>query len=178
MRLALLEIMKEKEKNDAKALEEAKVGKLSTQIKKCGIKMGKKLHYLPEDIGAQIYIDGYNIIHFPVILLYEEFMQSDFIQDFPMNTTFREQLSIVLSQPAPWDPDHRYKLDAVDIFFETNISEPVDPKQKVVESDDRYTKVDLDSNLLSVLQDSAHIVPQYPIFVVVARDYHDYKKFT
>ncbi|CAI2371935.1 unnamed protein product [Moneuplotes crassus] len=181
MKIALVKQMKEKKKMEEMALinklENEKMQKLYYLIKSYGIKIGSKLHFLPEDIGANLYIDEYNILHFPVIILYDEFMQCDFIQDFGMNTTFREQLSQVLSQPAPWDPEHRYKIDAVDVFYETNITAPLDADEKIVEGD-KYVKVDLDSELLPVLQDEKHVVPQYPIFVVVAKDFKDYAKYT
>lgn len=137
MAYALGEMMKEKKKMDEMALinklEEAKKLELFSEIQKYGIKVGKQLHYLPQDIGASLYLDDYNVLHFPVIILYDEFMQCDFIQDFPMDSTFEEQLKIVLEHPAPWDPEHRYKLKSVDVFYETNITEPLSAADKVVE---------------------------------------------
>jgi hypothetical protein len=185
MKHSLSEIMKEQQKQQEKAnkislinqLEDTKKKRLFDDIKKYGIKIGKKLHFLPQDIGASLYIDDYNILHFPVIFLYDEFMQSDFIKDFPMNSTFGEQLNVVLAQPAPWDPSHRYALDNVEVFFETNMSELLDSNEKIVESDKKYKKVDLSSTLLTVLQDESHIVPQYPIFIIVAKDFADYEKY-
>lgn len=181
MQLSLNEIMKEQKKMNEMALinklEESKKRKLYSQLMSHGIKIGKRLHFLPEDIQANLFIDDYQVLHFPVILLYDEFMQTDFIQDFPADTTFREQLSMVLSSPAPWDPSHRYNIDNIDVFYETNITEPLDPKQSVVDTDDKYKKVKLDSDLLSVLQESTLIVPQYPIFIVIAKDSYEYGKY-
>mmetsp|Transcript_6918 Transcript_6918/g.6076 ORF Transcript_6918/g.6076 Transcript_6918/m.6076 type:complete len:371 (-) Transcript_6918:21-1133(-) len=181
MQLALTELVKEKKKMQEMALinqlEEAKMKKLYGEIKKYGIKIGKKLHFIPQDIGANLYIDDYNNLHFPVIILYDEFMQCDFIQDFPMLTSFREQLTVVLSQAAPWDPSHRNKLSNIEVFFETNITEPLDSEEKIVEGN-KYVKVDLDSNLITVLKDEKHVVPQYPIFIVVAKDYTDFAKYS
>jgi len=94
-----------------------------------------------------------------------------------MNTTFGEQLSIVLAQAAPWDPSHRYKIDKVDIFFETNMTEPLDSSTKVVSASKTYKKVEMGSSLLSALRDETHVVPQYPIFIIVARDFGDYQKY-
>lgn len=180
MALALKHQMREKKRMEEMALinklEAEKMQQLYKEIQKYGIKIGSKLHFLPQDIGANLYIDDYNILHFPVIILYDEFMQCDFIQDFGMNTTFREQLEQVLSQPAPWDPTHRNKIDNIDVFFETNITKPLDENEKIVEGD-KYVKVELDSLLLPVLQDERHVIPQYPIFIVVAKDFKDYEKY-
>ena len=41
--------------------------------------MGKKLNYVPESVEMQIDLDKYGKLHFPVHLLYDEFMQTDFI---------------------------------------------------------------------------------------------------
>lgn len=181
MSKALTHVMEEKKKMDEMSLinqlEAAKKEKVYKEVMKYGIKIGHKLHFLPQDIGASLYIDDYNTLHFPVILLYDEFMQSDFIQDFPANSTFRDQLKLVLSQPAPWDPSHRYKLDNISVFYETNMSEPLDDRVEVIESDKKYKQVDLDSDLLSVLREESHIVPQYPIFIIVAKDFPEYGKY-
>lgn len=48
--------------------------------KKC--KIGKKVHHLPESVELQIFTDDDNKLHFPVLLLYDEFMATDFIQDW------------------------------------------------------------------------------------------------
>lgn len=172
----LKELVKQKQKMNEmdliNKLEEAKKQKLFDEIRKYGIKIGQRLHHLPQDIGASLYIDDYNILHFPVIILYDEFMQCDFIQDFPSNSTFREQLTVILAEPAPWDPTHKNKINNVKVFFETNMSQPLDDVDKVVSCDKKYKQVDLDSELLPVLQDEHHIVPQYPIFIVVAKDFN------
>ena len=94
-----------------------------------------------------------------------------------MYSTFREQLTTVLSEPAPWDPSHRYKIDKVDVFYETNITEPLDSNVQIVEGS-KYVKVDLDSDLITVLKDEKHVIPQYPIFIVVVKDFTDYAKYS
>ena len=182
MTLALNEQIKEKQKMNEMSLinqlEDAKKEKLFKEVQKYGIKIGKQLHYLPQDIGASLYIDDFNYLHFPVILLYDEFMQCDFIKDFPMNSTFKEQLAIVLADPAPWDPSHKNKLENVEIYFETNMSELLSSSDTVVSCDKKYKKVDMNSDLLSVLRDEHYVVPQFPIFTIVARDYDQIAKYS
>ena len=43
------------------------------------IKVGKRLHEIPVDVNLQIFLDDYKKLHFPVLLLYDEFMCTDFI---------------------------------------------------------------------------------------------------
>jgi len=58
-------------------------------MKEMGIKVGNKLEFLPDKVGSEVWITDGDVLHFPAILLYDEFMQSDVISDFPTNSTFR-----------------------------------------------------------------------------------------
>ncbi|KAI9142630.1 hypothetical protein BKA69DRAFT_1027453 [Paraphysoderma sedebokerense] len=60
-----------------------------------------------------------NTLAFPVLFLYPEQSQSDFITHFYEDTTFSDQLAEILSAPAPWDPQHNFNLDNIDIYFTT-----------------------------------------------------------
>jgi hypothetical protein len=43
------------------------------------VKIGKRVHHLPESLDLQISLDEYKLLHFPVLILYDEFMQTDFV---------------------------------------------------------------------------------------------------
>lgn len=58
-------------------------------MKEMGIKIGKKLDFLPDKVGSEVRITDGDVIHFPAIILYDEVMQSDVISDFPTNSSFR-----------------------------------------------------------------------------------------
>ena len=75
MQLALTELIKEKEMKEIVPDNKLEETKIMNELNKHGIKMGKKLHFLPQDIGANLYLDESNFLHFPVIILYDEFMQ-------------------------------------------------------------------------------------------------------
>ena len=79
MNLALNEKLKENKKMNEMSmiskLEKAKKQKIFKEVQKHGIKIGKQLHYMPEDIGASLYIDDFGDLHFPIIIQYDEFMQ-------------------------------------------------------------------------------------------------------
>ena len=47
-----------------------------------GIKLGKKIHDLPEVVDHSVKLDKNGKLHFPVLILYDEFMVTDFIEDF------------------------------------------------------------------------------------------------
>jgi DNA relaxase NicK len=43
------------------------------------VKLGKVVHHLPQVVDQSITVDKKGKLHFPVLLLYDEFMQTDFI---------------------------------------------------------------------------------------------------
>ncbi|KAI8639276.1 hypothetical protein BD408DRAFT_421687 [Parasitella parasitica] len=57
-------------------------------------------------------------INWPVFFLYPEYKESDYIQSFNETNTFKDHLDVVFEQPAPWDANHQYTADNVEIFFE------------------------------------------------------------
>ena len=57
--------------------------KVFRDIRQKKIKLGKKSHHLPDMYEQSITIDKKGLLHFPVLILYDEFMQTDFIQDWP-----------------------------------------------------------------------------------------------
>jgi muconolactone delta-isomerase len=96
---AILDKAKEEEKKVVKRVEEistmqalAKDKKLSVYRNMRGkkIKVGKKIHYLPEIVEVSITEDSQGKLHFPVLILYDEYMASDFIQDWAEDSTMRE----------------------------------------------------------------------------------------
>jgi hypothetical protein len=135
-----------------------------------GIRVGKKLAFIPDSVGAEARISEGDVLHLPVIVLYDEVMQSDMIQDFGTNTTFRDQLRVVLSEAAPWDTSHKYNIDNIEIFFENNITEPIDPSVKLVKSPKNYVRVELKDTLYDVLSNEYYIMPQFPVFTIIAKD--------
>lgn len=138
-------------------------------MKAQGMKIGKGVSYLPDDVGEEMVIDG-EVLRMPVVLLYDEFGQSELINAFGTNVSFDEQLGLVLDTPAPWDGEHRYSVENVEMFYECNMSEPIDPSTKVAKAAKKYKKVDMDKTLGQVLAEACHIIPQFPVFTIVAKD--------
>lgn len=61
---------------------EDKKMQLYRNIRGKGIKLGKKVHHLPEGIEIPVSVDKKGKLHFPVILVYDEFRQIDVVQDW------------------------------------------------------------------------------------------------
>ena len=79
----------ENEQVNIKQVETIQVGKkdkkmeIYRNLRQKKVKIGKKIHSLPEGgVDLQITQDKGGLLHFPVLLLYDEFMTTDFIQDW------------------------------------------------------------------------------------------------
>lgn len=55
----------------------------------------------------------------PTFFLYPEYNESDLIQAYNEQDTIGEQLAEIFYEPAPWDPEHKYKPETVQTYFET-----------------------------------------------------------
>ena len=80
----------ENEKKRAEALKpietlaENKKLKVYRNMRSKKVKVGNKLNYIPDNVGVdfKIYVDEDEKLHFPVLILYDEYMATDFIQDW------------------------------------------------------------------------------------------------
>ena len=139
--------------------------------------MGKCMNELPASVESSITVDKKLQLHFPVLILYEEFMTTDFIQDWQEDQTFKDELRPLFKDQAPWDREVLYRIDTIEVYFQADMTKPLDPKDKPEKkSTKKYIKVDLKSNLLSQLQHANYIVPQYPVFKVVSKDSEDFRE--
>jgi len=43
------------------------------------VKIGKQVHHLPEIVDVNITEDKQGLLHFPVLILYDEYMATDFV---------------------------------------------------------------------------------------------------
>lgn len=153
-----------------KTLQSDKKIEVYRALRSKGVKLGKKVHHLPEIVDVNIWLDEEGLLHFPVLILYDEFMATDFVQDFREDQKLREQFEPIFSERAPWDEENKYRFDNIEIYFEGDATAPLDPKDKSKDScNQKYIKCDLNQTLLEVLKHKFHIVPQYPVLKVVAK---------
>ncbi|CAF3724603.1 unnamed protein product [Rotaria sp. Silwood1] len=55
---------------------------------------------------------------FPVVFLYPEYAQTDYIKEFHENTKLIDQLSVMFESRAPWDEEGKYTLNQIGIYYE------------------------------------------------------------
>lgn len=68
--------------------------------------------------GAQVFLDDQGTLQWPVLLLYPEHQQSDFISAFCENSCFIDHLGVVFDELPPWDADRKYLPQSLEIYFE------------------------------------------------------------
>ncbi|XP_045158938.2 tetratricopeptide repeat protein 4-like [Mercenaria mercenaria] len=98
--------------------------------------------------GAKVHLDANNILYWPVMFLYPEYTETDYIQMFCENQRIIDHLSHIFgveAEPAPWDQDRRYKPHTINVYFE-------DRDKEVLH------KVNKESTLLKVLQHKRFVV--------------------
>lgn len=132
----LFEIIQETKKQKQKEMNE-KVQKLRNSCQERGIKVAKPVMTNMQTVENSLpYTDEYDCVHWPVLLLYPEHGQTDFICDWPEVVSFHDQLSEVLPENKAkarenpdmlpqWDIKGQYRLDNVDIFYRANWKRPV-----------------------------------------------------
>lgn len=84
---------------------EKKVNSLEPEYEKRGIVVGNNVYNLQRQYEGQVFLDDEGKLHFPVLFLYEEHNQSDFVQDFHEDHTFEEHLNYMFPDGSnpPWD---------------------------------------------------------------------------
>ncbi|CAF0911545.1 unnamed protein product [Adineta ricciae] len=55
---------------------------------------------------------------FPVVFLYPEYGQTDYIKEFHQDTKLIDQLTEMFQSRAPWDEEGKYTLDQMSIYYE------------------------------------------------------------
>lgn len=142
------------------------------------IKIGKTIEMfenLPDNIELKITSEKDGTLNFPVFLLYDQFMGSDFIQTVHESTTLRKFLTPVFAVQSEWDKEHEYRMDSIEVYFHADQTKPIDPKDyPKKKSTKKYIKCDLKQTLLEVLAHDNHIIPQYPLFKIISSE-NDYK---
>ncbi|KAK7155347.1 hypothetical protein R3I93_010093 [Phoxinus phoxinus] len=93
-----------------------------------------------EATGARVFMDEQGVLHWPVLFLYPEHNQTDFISAFCENSSFMDHLAVMFGEELPpWDTERKYQPQNLQLFFE-------DPEKG------HLYQVDLETSLLNVLQ--------------------------
>ncbi|XP_072295318.1 tetratricopeptide repeat protein 4 [Eucyclogobius newberryi] len=113
-----------------------------------------------EVTGAQVHVnpeDG--ALYWPVLFLYPEHQQSDFISAFCENHSFSDHLSVMFGEELPpWDTDRKYRPSNLQLFFED-------------EQNETLYQVDAQTSLLQAQQHRRYFVKAgTPSFILLVKD--------
>uniref|UniRef100_A0A3Q0RY35 Tetratricopeptide repeat domain 4 n=1 Tax=Amphilophus citrinellus TaxID=61819 RepID=A0A3Q0RY35_AMPCI len=118
-----------------------------------------------EVTGAQVCLDEEGSLHWPVLFLYPEHQQSDFISAFCEKNCFIDHLAVMFEELPPWDADRKYLPQNLQIYFED-------------EQKETLYQVDPEISLLKILQHKRYFVKAgTPSFIVLVKGSSYWKQF-
>lgn len=119
-----------------------------------------------EATGAQVFLDEQRSLHWPVLFLYPEHQQTDFISAFSENSCFIDHLAVMFGEELPpWDTDRKYHPNNLQLYFED-------------EEKDTFYQVNPETSLLKVLQHKRFFVKSgTPSIIVLVRSSSFWKQF-
>ncbi|XP_042372985.1 tetratricopeptide repeat protein 4 [Plectropomus leopardus] len=110
-----------------------------------------------EVTGAQVFLDEQGSLNWPVLFLYPEHQQTDFISAFCENNCFMDHLAVMFGEELPpWDTDRKYQPKNLQLFFEDEEKEtlyqvnPETPLLKVLQHKRFFVKAGTPSFIVSV----------------------------
>ncbi|XP_075412784.1 tetratricopeptide repeat protein 4 [Tenrec ecaudatus] len=68
--------------------------------------------------GARVSLDEQGRLGWPVLFLYPEYAQSDFISSFHEDSRFIDHLTVMFAETPSWDLEQKYCPDNLQVYFE------------------------------------------------------------
>lgn len=68
--------------------------------------------------GAKVHLDADGNLSWPVLFLYPEHEQTDFIEAFHENSRFIDHLMVMFAELPPWDLERKYLPSNLELYFE------------------------------------------------------------
>ncbi|XP_060629542.2 tetratricopeptide repeat protein 4 [Anolis sagrei] len=69
-------------------------------------------------IGAKVHLEEDGSLTWPVLFLYPEHGQSDFISAFREESSFIDHLMVMFEELPPWDSERKYTPNELELYFE------------------------------------------------------------
>ena len=136
-----------------------------------GIKLKKQIQNVPISYESKIYKDENNLFHFPILIIYDEFNITDYIQDFIENDYCDEIFNIIFKEKyLPWDKEKKYTKSNCLLYYESvdfnNNSEQI-----------FYYPIRKDEKLIDVLISKKIFMNGFPVFVCVCPNSQKYYQY-
>ena len=126
--------------------------------------------------GAKYYVGEKKELHMPLILLYPEVGQSDFLRDVDEYATMNDVLNILFpvgQPPLPWDEHNQYRNGNLEVFcYIPQSDKPLDKLNGIDDANGVKLPVPLKMGLghaLAQLCKKGHLVPKFPTFCIAPK---------
>ena len=147
-----------------KNMESSKKLKLYEELTSRNIRLKKQLHNIPQGYAAEIYKDENNKFHFPILIIYEEFNMTDYIQDFVEDNLIGDILEIIFENgDLPWDREHHYTSSNSMCYYQCSNYNDQTKTETVL-----YYPCRKDERLIDVLSNKKLHMNGFPIFSIVS----------
>ncbi|KAK8818502.1 hypothetical protein WA577_003805, partial [Blastocystis sp. JDR] len=167
-------------RNEQKKEEEKQ--KVNELIVSRGYQMGPSLYEYPERFNAPIHVRNEELI-FPVMILYPESSQSDYVREMSEEDTFADLFNMLYPSrdnhlsPMEWDEEKCYTADNVEIWFQELYVLPY-PKEGAADisslrhhfKPQKWVRVNRNYTLGDVLNYTNYVIPEIPVFSVYAKN--------
>ncbi|NXL44718.1 TTC4 protein, partial [Podilymbus podiceps] len=115
--------------------------------------------------GAKVHLDADGNLNWPVLFLYPEHKQTDFIAAFHENSRFIDHLMVMFAELPPWDLERKYLPSNLKLYFED------EERAEMYELNPEHT-------LLQVLQHERYFVKAgTPMVLAFVKHSPFYKKY-
>ena len=137
-----------------------------------GIKLKKQYHSIPPNYEANIFCDQENILHFPVLIVYEEFNNTDYLRDVEENSMISDILETLFEEPLTLDKEKKYNENTVKCFLEMSELDTVLKKET-----NSYFPLRNDDRLIDVLTHEKVYMNGLPVIFIVSQTSKFYTHF-
>merc|ERR1740123_2363468 len=106
----------------------------------------------------KIQMDNERHLLFPVLFIYPQYKQSDFIEKFEENQRFVDHFKNMFASKSvlpKWDAQSEYVWNRLTVYYETK---------------DRFVNVNVHKTLKQIVHRTDYIVPILPVFFVLSKD--------
>jgi len=149
-----------------KNLENKEKLKLYDILTKRGIRLKPQLHKVPANVEANIYLDEERLIHFPILIVYEEFNGTDYIQDVDENSLVSDIFEILFlnNNKLPWDKENKYNMNTCAAYYELSKFDSVLQREN-----NYYYPLRNDDKLIDVLTNKNIFMSGFPVIVIISQ---------
>ncbi|XP_030430024.1 tetratricopeptide repeat protein 4 [Gopherus evgoodei] len=74
-------------------------------------------------MGTKVYLDDNGNLNWPVLFLYPEYGQTDFISAFHEDSRFIDHIQVMFAELPPWDSERKYHPSNLELYFEDEARE-------------------------------------------------------